>query len=95
MLKTIKGHTNKIDYLPKSQARKLYTVAQEQEEEQREYRRQRDLEEKRASAGNVTVTASVPTNQQSVQQTQQDDPMVSLQKLKTLFDNNLISQSEI
>ena len=94
MLKTIKGQTDKIDYLPKSQARKLYTVAQEQEEQQREYRRQRELEEKRAAAGNVTVTASVPTNQQSTQQLQQDDPLASLQKLKSLLDAELISQKE-
>lgn len=94
MLKTIKGQTDKIDYLPKSQARKLYTVAQEQEEQQREYRRQRELEEKRAAAGNVTVTAGVPTNQQSTQQLQQDDPLASLQKLKSLLDAELISQEE-
>lgn len=94
MLKTIKGQTDKIDYLPKSQARKLYTVAQEQEEQQREYRRQRELEEKRAAAGNVTVTAGGPTNQQSTQQLQQDDPLASLQKLKSLLDAELISQEE-
>ena len=40
-----------IDYLPKAQARKLYQFSQEREEEQREVRRQRELEEKRAAAG--------------------------------------------
>jgi hypothetical protein len=90
MVKTIKGQINKIDYLPKSQARKLYTVAQEQEEIQKEIRRQRDLEEKRASAGNVTVTSSNP----NVTQPQQDDPMASLQKLKMLLDNGLVTQDE-
>jgi len=52
------------------------------------------LEEKRAAAGNVTVTASVPTNHQSTQQLQQDDPLSSLQKLKSLLDAELISQEE-
>lgn len=94
MVKTVKGQINKIDYLPKSQARKLYTVAQEQEEVQKEIRRQRDLEDKRASAGNVTVTSNVPTNSQPTQQTQQDDPMASLQKLKMLLENGLVTQEE-
>ncbi len=94
MVKTVKGQINKIDYLPKSQARKLYTVAQEQEEIQKEIRRQRDLEDKRASAGNVTVTSGSPSNSQPTQQSQQDDPMASLQKLKMLLDNGLVTQEE-
>lgn len=40
-----------VDYLPKVQARKLYQYAQERKEEEREARRQRDLEEKRAESG--------------------------------------------
>lgn len=94
MVKTVKGQLNKIDYLPKSQARKLYTVAQEQEEIQKEIRRQRDLEDKRAAAGNVTVTSGNPTNPQPTQQSPQDDPMASLQKLKMLLDNGLVTQEE-
>lgn len=92
-LKTVKGISNSVDYLPKNQARKLYIVAQEQEEIQKEVRRQRDLEDKRASAGNVSVTANVP-NQNPQLAPQQEDPMASLQKLKTLLENDLISQEE-
>jgi hypothetical protein len=40
-----------VDYLPKVQARKLYQYAQERKEEEREARRQRELEEKRAESG--------------------------------------------
>ena len=95
-IKTVKGEVNKIDYLPKTQARKLYTVAQEQEEVQKEIRRQIDLEDKRASAGNISVNANVPQNPQQFQQNnqQQDDPMIALQKLKGLLENDLISQAE-
>lgn len=93
MVKTLKG-TSKIDYLQKLQARKLYTVAQEQEEIQKEYRRQRDLEDKRAGAGNVVVTASVPTAMPPTHQAQGEDPLASLQKLKTLLDNGLITEVE-
>lgn len=89
---TVKGTFNVIDYLPKVQARKLYTIAQEQEEIQRENRRQLDLEYKRAAAGQITVNAAAP--EAPVPTTKQDDPMASLQKLKTLLDSGLITQQD-
>jgi len=92
-VKSVKGKISTIDYLPKVQARKLYQIAQEKEEEQREVRRQRELEEKRASSGAVTVTATLP-NQKIGDSTSQNDPLSALQKLKTLLDNGLISQQE-
>ncbi len=92
-VKSVKGNVSSIDYLPKAQARKLYQIAQGKEEEQREVRRQRDLEEKRAAAGVVTVTATMP-NQIADNNTKQDDPMAALQKLKTLLDNGLVTQQE-
>lgn len=49
-INSVKG-SDSIDYLPKAQARRLYALAQEQEEIQRESRRQMDLEEKRANSG--------------------------------------------
>lgn len=94
-LRTIKGQVDRIDFLPKAQARKLYAAAQEQEEKQREYRRQLDLEDKRAAAGNIsinTATQAQPPSPTPVQPA--DDPVATLQKLKMLLDNNLIEQSE-
>jgi hypothetical protein len=94
-VKTVGGYDCRIDYLPKAQARKLYTVSQEQEEVQREYRRQREMEEKRAGAGNVVVTPSAHTQQPVTSSASiQEDPVATLQKLKTLFDSGLISQAE-
>jgi len=94
-IQTIDGTVNKIDFLPKAQARKLYTMAQEQEEIQKEVRRQRDLEEKRAGAGRLVVSGPMGQSQTSSEsQKQQDDPVAVLQKLKTLLDNQLISQEE-
>jgi hypothetical protein len=94
-LRTVKGYINRIDYLPKNQARKLYSIAQEQEEKQREYRRQLTLEDKRAAAGNISVTTTAqPPSAITPPTPQADDPLVSLQKLKTLLDNKLIDQSE-
>lgn len=92
-VKSVKGHVSSIDFLPKAQARKLYQIAQGKEEEQREIRRQRDLEEKRAAAGGVTVTATMP-NQTTDNTIKQDDPMAALQKLKSLLDNELVTQEE-
>src|SRR6201990_403039 len=51
--KTTNGAEMGVDYLPKVQARKLYQIAQARKEEEREARRLRDLEEKRAESGAV------------------------------------------
>lgn len=52
------------------------------------------MEDKRASAGNVTVTSSNPTNFQPTQQNPQVDPIASLQKLKMLLDYGLVKQEK-
>jgi hypothetical protein len=44
-----------VDYLPKVQARKLYQYAQERKEQEREARRQRGLEDKRAASGSIQL----------------------------------------
>ena len=55
---TVAGGTPlKIDSIPKKQARKIYAIAQEKEERVREERRMRDMEEKRAAAGGITIAA--------------------------------------
>lgn len=90
-VKTTGGQTFSIDYLPKSQARRLYTIAQEQEEKQREFRRQQELEEKRAAAGHVNVTTAHPIPNYPPPP---EDPVASLEKLKALLDKGLIEASE-
>src|ERR1700744_6211476 len=52
-IKTTNGAEMGVDYLPKVQARKLYQYAQERKESEREARRLRDLEEKRAESGAI------------------------------------------
>jgi hypothetical protein len=56
-INTTKG-SDSLDYLPKAQARRLYALAQELEETQRELRRQMELEEKRAASGSIQVHSS-------------------------------------
>ena len=53
--KTTNGAEMGVDYLPKVQARKLYQYAQERTQAEREARRMRDLEEKRAESGALQI----------------------------------------
>ena len=91
-MKTTSGESISLDDLPKSQARKLYTLAQSMEEKVLEERRQRDLEEKRASAGNITMQTGMPTQQASSAPPQ--DPLEQLTKLKKMLDAGLITDDE-
>ena len=104
---TTNGGEMGVDYLPKIQARKLYQYAQERKEQEREARRQRDLEEKRAESGsfNFDTRTAAPVNQAIPEpvvtttptvheEPKRDELTEKLKKLKTLFDNGLISQEE-
>ncbi len=83
--------SNIINYVPKAQARKLYRYGQEREEEMSEYRRQRELENARASAGGGIIVNNT-TDQNTT--SNQEDSLESLKKLKGLLENELISQEE-
>jgi hypothetical protein len=114
-VKTTSGAEMGVDYLPKVQARKLYQYAQERKEAEREARRLRDLEQKRAESGSVqfeTPSQSVAAQQIATATPEpipevKSEPVVvhheeakpdvlteKLKKLRTLFDNGLISQEE-
>jgi len=56
---TITGHVMKIDFIPKKQARKIYTYAQDIEERMHEYRRYRMMEERRADAGGLVLQSNM------------------------------------
>jgi hypothetical protein len=116
-VKTTNGAEMGVDYLPKVQARKLYQYAQERKEAERDARRLRDLEEKRAESGAVQfepvqpvaafqVTPVAPEPVAAPQPEIKPEPVIAheeakpdvltekLKKLRTLFDNGLISQEE-
>ena len=77
----------RIDDLVKEQARRLYAIAQEMEENVREELRMREMEEKRAAAGGIVV-------QGATSQSAGEDPMQALSKLKQLADAGLITTDE-
>ncbi len=89
----IGGKKLEIDSIPKKQARKIYTYAQEVEERMHEERRARDMEEKRAAAGGVVIQSPMTMPQQSVAPPA-DDPMAVLGKLKQLLEAGFIEASE-
>ena len=93
-IKTAKG-SDVMDYLPKDQARKLYQFGQGKEEEARDYRRQRDLEDKRAAAGGgIVVNAGGMAAAPVAASPAADDPMEKLKKLKMMLDNELLTPAE-
>lgn len=93
-IRTLTGNIDKMEDIPKAQARKLYRFAQEMEENKKEERRQRDLEDKRAMSGGGIVI-NTPTNQpQQVASTPIEDPLEKLTKLKTMLDNDFITLEE-
>jgi hypothetical protein len=109
-IKATNGAEMGVDYLPKVQGRKLYQYAQERKEAEREARRLRDLEEKRAESGSINLgdrntpaqpAASEPQPEPvavaptvHVETPKPDELTEKLKKLRTLFDNGLISQEE-
>ena len=86
---TVAGKQLIIDYLPKAQARRAYSISQEMEEKVLEERRRRDLEDKRAAAGGVVLQQA-----SGVTGTAKEDPLQVLTKLKQLLDAGLITQTE-
>lgn len=89
-IKGINKERGAILNLPKDQARKLYRIAQEREEEMIEVRRQRAMEESRAGAANVVLSGGDNDPKEPVK----EDPIQKLKQLKELLENNLISQEE-
>ena len=93
VLHTVAGAVIRIEHLPKAQARKLYSFAQEMEENVREQRRARDLEDKRAAAGGILLQ-SAPSLPQMSAPSSQEDPVQKLKKLKSMLDEGLITSQE-
>lgn len=87
---TTDGIRTAIDSIPKKQARKIYTFAQEIEEQMVEVRRHREMEEMRAAAGGVVIQGMPGSSAPAAS----EDPVAVLGKLKQLLDAGLVTPAE-
>lgn len=88
----VDGRLETVGGLDKSQVRRLYAIAQQKEQEWREKRRIRDLEEARARSGGFHMP-SMPS-MPSASSAPAEDPVERLAKAKAMLDQGLISEAE-
>ncbi|MDB5012895.1 MAG: hypothetical protein JWQ25_1097 [Daejeonella sp.] len=101
-----RGENVTIDYIPKIQARKLYQFCNEQIEKLRETIRAQEIEDRTFSVQTPTPAAlaeiidkqpeikHVETNEVKAVEQPVDELTQKLQKLKSLFEKQLITQDE-
>ena len=85
----IDGRTDRAGNLDKSQIRRLYAISQQKEQEWREKRRVRDMEEARARSGGIQM--SMP---QGMAGAPAEDPTQKHSRAKAMLDQGLISEAE-
>jgi Bacterial PH domain len=96
-VEAVDGRTAKAGWLEKDQAKRLYAIAQQKEQEWREKRRVRQMEESRAAAGGVYFSGGMPGAAPSgapQDTTPQQSPMERLAQAKSMLDAGLISEAE-
>lgn len=86
------GATVTVSGLRKAQAERVYRVCQAQEQQWREKRRIRDLDEMRAQAGGVQI--GMPGSTGSPASGGEGDALTRLQRAKDMLDNRLITDAE-
>ena len=89
---TTDGRSVVVGGLDKDQAKRLYGICQQMEQEWREKRRIRQMEEERARAGGVQL--HVPTSGTGTATPAAEDPVEKLAKAKKMLDQQLISEAE-
>src|SRR5688572_32691981 len=93
VVETVDGRSLQMIDLDKEQAKRLYGVCQQMEQEWREKRRVRQMEEERARAGGVQL--HVPTSGAAAPAgAPAEDPVEKLAKAKKMLDQQLISEAE-
>lgn len=89
---TTDGQTHTMGSLDKDQTKRLYGVAQQLEQEWREKRRIRQMEEERARAGGVILQS--PSTGAAAAVPAAEDPVARLAKAKKMLEDGLISEAE-
>jgi len=93
-LKSITGKMLSMEHLHKGAARKVYSLAQDMEERVREERRLREMEEKRAAAGGISISGGMPGAVAATPPAPKDDPVEKLGQLKRMLEGGLITAEE-
>ena len=88
-VETVDGRRNVLGNLDREQAKRLYGVCQQMEQEWREKRRVREMEEERARSGGMYVAAAAGAPSAG-----SEDPVEKLAKAKAMLDQHLISEIE-
>lgn len=101
------GENIVTEFIPKIQARKLHQAANQQLEEYKELLHQQKLDENRATASAINMSAQPvaelpieePKTSEFIQiaevvEDPEDETTLKLRKLKTLYDKHLITQEE-
>ena len=87
------GRTVRIEGLRKEQAQQVYTLCQAQEQQWREKRRVRDLDELRAQSGGVSLGGALSGAAANLVAAG-GDPTERLRKAKQMLDDGLITDAE-
>jgi hypothetical protein len=88
------GGKQEVGAIDKEQAKRLYGLAQQLEQEWREKRRVREMEEARAKAGGVYMGAIPGTPMPAAAAAPAEDAVSKLSKAKAMLDQGLISDVE-
>ena len=87
------GHVETVDYLPKAQARRIYRIGQEMEEDAIKLRRKMELESLQAGADKTLINQVLsPTSPATP--IGEEDVVSRMAKLKSLLENGLITEAE-
>jgi hypothetical protein len=87
----VDGRTATLENLDKDQAKRLYGICQQLEQEWREKRRVRQMEEERARAGGIQMNMP-PVS--AAARGAEDDSVSRLAKARTMLEQGLISEAE-
>jgi Short C-terminal domain len=88
------GRTVRIEGLRRDQAQQVYTLCQSQEQQWREKRRVRDLDELRAQSGGVNIGGGALSGAAATVANASADPTERLRKAKQMLDDGLITDAE-
>jgi hypothetical protein len=93
LVQTVDGRQAGLGELDKDQAKRLYGICQQLEQEWREKRRIREMEQARAASGGISI-GSLPAGSGTPESASAEDPVAKLAKAKAMLDQGLISEAE-